>query len=73
MSFAVIELRPDPPPVNYFLEAWIEGHYACHCHQPRSECPYPHGSGMADAWSKGWETRDAWASPPQRESCSQPS
>lgn len=45
-------------PMQYPLQAWIEGHYARDCGEPREKCPYAHGSTMALAWYGGWSNRD---------------
>jgi ribosome modulation factor len=44
--------------MQYPLQAWIEGHYARDCGEPREKCPYAHGSAMALAWYGGWSNRD---------------
>jgi len=44
--------------IQYPLKAWIEGHYARDCNEPREKCPYEHGSSMALAWHRGWCNRE---------------
>jgi hypothetical protein len=44
--------------VQYPLQAWIEGHYARDCGEPREKCPYEPGSTMALAWHRGWCNRE---------------
>lgn len=44
--------------MQYPLQAWIEGHYARECGEPREKCPYEHGSTMALAWHSGWCNRE---------------
>lgn len=44
--------------MQYPLQAWIEGHYARDCGEPREKCPYEHGSSMALAWHQGWRNRE---------------
>jgi hypothetical protein len=44
--------------MQYPLQAWIEGHYARDCGEPREKCPYEHGSTMALAWHRGWCNRE---------------
>jgi hypothetical protein len=44
--------------MQYPLQAWIEGHYARDCGEPREKCPYEHGSTMALAWHSGWCNRE---------------
>jgi hypothetical protein len=44
--------------VQYPLQAWVEGHYARDCGEPREKCPYEPGSTMALAWHRGWCNRE---------------
>jgi hypothetical protein len=44
--------------MQYPLQAWIEGHYARDCGEPREKCPYEPGSTMALAWHRGWCNRE---------------